>query len=141
MSVNFATKRTAFLPGTKALLTLAALALLAACQRAEEASAPEIRPVRVTTIENRSASGTVSLTGTVQAQTEINQAFRIDGRLIERTVDIGDSVKPGQLLRRPATGARWSAGRGRLPQAPHQNHQSGSANPRAAAAKCRPGEL
>ena len=82
------------------MLTLATLALLAACQRADEASAPEIRPVRVTTIENRSASGSVSLTGTVQAQTEINQSFRIDGRLIERMVDIGDSVKPGQLVAR-----------------------------------------
>jgi RND family efflux transporter MFP subunit len=97
---NFTSKRTAFLPGTKALLTLAALALLAACQRADEASVAEIRPVRVTTVENRAASGSVSLTGTVQAQTEINQSFRIDGRLIERKVDIGDSVKPGQLVAR-----------------------------------------
>lgn len=100
MSVNVATKRTAFLSGTNALLTLSTLVLLAACQRADEALVPEIRPVRVTTVENRSASGTVSLTGTVQAQTEINQSFRIDGRLIERTVDIGDSVKPDQLVAR-----------------------------------------
>ena len=42
----------------------------------------------------------VALTGTVQAQTEINLSFRIDGRLIERTVDIGDNVKPGQLIAR-----------------------------------------
>ena len=100
MSVNVATKRTAFLSGTNALLTLTTLVLLGACQRADEASAPEIRPVRVTTIESRSAGGLVSLTGSVQAQTEINESFRIDGRLVERTVDIGDSVKPGQLIAR-----------------------------------------
>ena len=100
MSVNFATKRTAFLPRTKVLLALASLALLAACQRADDALVPEIRPVRVITIESRAASGVVSLTGSVQAQTEINESFRIDGRLVERTVDIGDKVKPGQLIAR-----------------------------------------
>ncbi len=42
----------------------------------------------------------MSLTGRVQAQSEVNQSFRIDGRLIERNVDIGDRVRPGQLLAR-----------------------------------------
>jgi RND family efflux transporter MFP subunit len=79
---------------------LAAAALLAGCQRAVEAPAPEIRPVRAMTIDKRATGGTVALTGTVQAQTEINQSFRIDGRLVERTVDIGDTVKPGQLIAR-----------------------------------------
>jgi RND family efflux transporter MFP subunit len=81
-------------------LALGALALLSACQRTAEAPPPEIRPVRAITIEKRDSSGTVALTGTVQAQTEINQSFRIDGRLVERTVDIGDSVKAGQLIAR-----------------------------------------
>jgi RND family efflux transporter MFP subunit len=76
------------------------LVLLSACQRAAEAPAPEIRPVRVTTIESRATGGVVAITGTVQAQTEINQSFRIDGRLIERMVDVGDNVKPGQLIAR-----------------------------------------
>jgi RND family efflux transporter MFP subunit len=40
------------------------------------------------------------LTGTVQAQNEINLSFRVDGRLIERTVDVGDNVRPGQLIAR-----------------------------------------
>jgi RND family efflux transporter MFP subunit len=79
---------------------LAALALLGGCQRELEQHAPEIRPVRAITIDKRTTSGTVALTGTVQAQTEINQSFRIDGRLVERTVDIGDYVKPGQLIAR-----------------------------------------
>jgi hypothetical protein len=55
VSVNFATKRTAFLPRTKVLLALASLALLAACQRADDALVPEIRPVRVITIESRAS--------------------------------------------------------------------------------------
>ncbi|EXI69765.1 MAG: Multidrug transporter MdtA [Candidatus Accumulibacter adjunctus] len=100
MFVNPAIRRTPPPSGMKVLLPLAALALLAGCQRADEALQPEIRPVRAITIESRAASGMASLTGVVQAQTEINESFRIDGRLVERTVDIGDSVKPGQLIAR-----------------------------------------
>ncbi|WP_286606578.1 efflux RND transporter periplasmic adaptor subunit [Variovorax jilinensis] len=73
---------------------------LSACRRAEEAPAPEIRPVRVMTIERRTVGDTVALTGRVQAQSEVNQSFRIDGRLTDRLVDVGDRVKPGQLLAR-----------------------------------------
>ncbi len=52
------------------------------------------------TIGKADSGGSVSLTGTVQAQNEINLAFRIDGRLIGRTVEIGDNVRPGQLIAR-----------------------------------------
>ena len=88
------------LPATVAVLTLAAVALLSSCQRAEEQVAPEIRPVRAITVDKRTAGETVTLTGTVQAQTEINQSFRIDGRLLERTLNVGDTVRPGQLVAR-----------------------------------------
>ncbi len=82
------------------LTSLIALAALQACNRTAEAPPAEVRPARVMTIDKLASSGTVALTGTVQPQTEINQSFRIDGRLIERTVDIGDSVRPGQLIAR-----------------------------------------
>ena len=89
------------IPGVKAM-ALAALGslLLTACDRAVEMPEPEVRPVRTIVVEERAAGETVSLTGTVQAQTEINFAFRIDGRLVERNVDVGDTVTPGQLLAR-----------------------------------------
>ena len=83
-----------------ALLALSSLALLAGCKPAETAGAPEIRPVRVVTIAKRAGGDTVALTGTVQAQTEINLSFRIDGRMLERSVNIGDAVRPGQLVAR-----------------------------------------
>jgi RND family efflux transporter MFP subunit len=82
------------------VITLAALTLLASCRNAEDETQAEVRPVRAITIETRAVGDTVALTGRVQAQTEINQSFRIDGRLIERTVDVGDTVRPGQLLAR-----------------------------------------
>jgi RND family efflux transporter MFP subunit len=95
-----AAKRTARPRGTTVLLTLATLTLVSACRSGDEAPASEVRPVRATTIESRAIGDTIALTGRVQAQTEINESFRIGGRLIERNVEIGDTVRPGQLLAR-----------------------------------------
>jgi RND family efflux transporter MFP subunit len=77
-----------------------ALLLLTACGRDEAPPPPDIRPVRVVTIENRTGGDTVSLTGTVQAQTEVNLAFRIGGRMVERLVNVGDAVEAGQVIAR-----------------------------------------
>ena len=85
---------------TIGFLSFASLALLAACRPAPEPPPPEIRPVRVMTVMKLAAGQTVSLTGTVQAQTEVNYAFRIDGRMIDRPVRVGDAIRPGQLLAR-----------------------------------------
>jgi len=74
--------------------------LLAGCKQTEAPQAPEVRPVRVVAIEKRATGDTVAITGTVQAQTEANQSFRIDGRLVERAVGVGDSLRPGQLIAR-----------------------------------------
>ncbi len=83
-----------------ALLALVSLVFLSACNRAAEPPAPEIRPVRVIKIERHAAGETILLTGSIQAQTEINLSFRIDGRMIERNVNIGDDVRPGLSIAR-----------------------------------------
>lgn len=80
------------------LVALVALVALPACRQVEEPPPPAPRPVRVMSIATQSITDTVSLTGTVQAETEVNLSFRIEGRLIERTVNVGDSVQPGQLV-------------------------------------------
>lgn len=74
--------------------------LLTACQNRDDEPATEVRPVRAITIADRASSGTLTLIGSVQAQTEINHSFRIDGRMIERYVDVGDTVRSGQLVAR-----------------------------------------
>ena len=100
MSSNLSGRRMGYSRISATVLTLAALAVLVSCRNADEAAPPEVRPVRVTTIETRAIGDTIALTGTVQAQTEINESFRIGGRLIERNVEIGDTVRPGQVLAR-----------------------------------------
>jgi RND family efflux transporter MFP subunit len=112
---------------TIVVLALAAIALLSSCQRVAEPPAPEVRPVRAIKIESRAAGETVALTGSVQAETEINQSFRIDGRMLERLVNVGDTVRPGQLVARldsqneesslQAARAQLAAARARLTEA------------------------
>ncbi len=84
----------------QAMLVLGLAAALAACDETEEAAAPEIRPVRTTTVVETTTGETVTLAGTVESQVEVDLAFRIGGRLVERPVNVGDTVAPGQLVAR-----------------------------------------
>jgi membrane fusion protein, multidrug efflux system len=79
---------------------LVVLMLLAGCEPAAEPAAPEIRPVRVMSVAERTGGDTVSLTGTVRAETEVALAFRIAGRLVERLVNVGDRLSAGQTVAR-----------------------------------------
>jgi RND family efflux transporter MFP subunit len=81
-------------------LGLLLLAGLAACDDGKPAETQDIRPVRVMTVETRAGGEIVSLTGTIQAETDVNLAFRIDGRMIERSVNVGDRVTAGQVVAR-----------------------------------------
>lgn len=77
--------------------------LLGACEL--EQSGPEvppepIRPVRVADVTETRGGEDITLTGTVEAQDSINLAFRVGGQLIERTVSVGDRVRPGQTVAR-----------------------------------------
>jgi membrane fusion protein, multidrug efflux system len=72
---------------------------LSACDKpAPKASEP--RPVRAVTVEHPAVGETVSLTGQVRAKDQVNLAFRLDGRLIERLVNVGDGVRKGQIIAR-----------------------------------------
>lgn len=88
------------LSAARRLVLIGALLALGGCQPAEEAMEPQVRPVRFVTIQTSTSDDVVALTGRVQAQSEINQSFRIDGRLVERAVEVGDGVKKGQLIAR-----------------------------------------
>lgn len=73
---------------------------VAGCDGGPPPAPPEVRPVRVATVERSTAGEVISLTGTVQAETEVNLAFRIDGRMVERLVNVGDAVHAGQVIAR-----------------------------------------
>ena len=79
-------------------IPLLALVSLPACQREGETPAPEVRPVRTVTIVKRDAGEAVTYTGRIEAETETRLAFRIAGRVVERSVNVGDNIKPGQVV-------------------------------------------
>lgn len=82
-----------------ALIVVAALGL-AGCSQ-EKAEVKEIiRPVKVVEIAKASDTRQLSYSGSVRARTEMNLGFRINGKITERLVDIGDRVKPGDVLAR-----------------------------------------
>ena len=54
---------------------------------------PDVRPVRTVVAATRAEGEPVSLTGHIRARTEESLAFRIDGRMIARRVDVGQVVK------------------------------------------------
>ena len=58
----------------------------------------EPRPVRTVTIEQKAEGATVSLTGHIRAKDQVSVAFRLDGRMINRPVNVGDMVKAGQVV-------------------------------------------
>lgn len=82
-----------------AVCSFAALGLVvAACDRQEKKAEAPVRPVRVITVTEQQAGETVTLSGVVEAKTEVDLAFRIGGRMIKRLVGVGDRVAAGQLI-------------------------------------------
>jgi RND family efflux transporter MFP subunit len=79
-----------------AFLAVCPLMLLTAC--GEQTATPKVRPVRAVTVERKAVEELVILTGEVRAQDEVSLAFRIDGRMVERLVSVGDRVEANQVI-------------------------------------------
>jgi RND family efflux transporter MFP subunit len=76
-----------------------ALALLSGCAR--ETPAPEeVRPVRVARVQAQPGGMAASYSGEVRARRETALGFQVTGRVQQRLVEVGDSVKAGQALMR-----------------------------------------
>src|SRR4051794_18247915 len=83
--------------GCRALAAIAAAAMLAAWQP-DAWPAAEGCAARTITVMKRDVGETVSYPGRIQAENETRQSFRIPGRMIERSVNVGDHVLPGQIV-------------------------------------------
>ncbi len=116
------------------LLTLTAITLLmAGCNRETKAEAPPPRPVRTVIAKKSELGQSVTLTGQILAEKEVALAFRIGGRIIQRMADVGDQVKPDQVLAKldpqdelnalRSARAALSAAEGRLAQEANQFHR------------------
>jgi membrane fusion protein, multidrug efflux system len=75
-----------------------AMLLLVSCGRDVEIAPPEVRPVRTVKVVKRATGETVAFTGRIEAENETRLAFRIGGRMIERSANVGDRVEPDQVV-------------------------------------------
>ena len=73
------------------------LLVLGACKKEAEAP-PVVRPVRSVVVEKREVKDPKVASGHLRARDEVNLAFRIGGRIIQRKVDVGDKVQAGQTV-------------------------------------------
>lgn len=92
-----------------AAVIVAAGSLLAGCGKPPTAPEP-VRAVRTTTVAPSSAGGAHEFAAEVRARTETRLGFRVGGKMVSRSAEVGQRVKAGQSL------ARLDAGDLRLGQ-------------------------
>lgn len=66
--------------------------------RAASAAEPIIRPARVAEISYKTQAQTLLLAGTVVPRIESTLGFRVAGKIVQRSVDVGAVVKPGDVI-------------------------------------------
>lgn len=65
-----------------------------------DAPAVVARPVQVMTVAFRPREAEKSFVGTVRARREIDLAFRVGGKVIQRSVEVGERIEPGDVVAR-----------------------------------------
>lgn len=102
-------------------LALALTLALAGCG-GKEAEPPPPRPVVAMPAKADAALPAWTLPGEVQARYSTPLSFRVGGKIIERKVRLGDTVKPGQVVAKldPADATKNAAARAQLSAAQHQ---------------------
>ena len=113
--------------------------LLTGCNQETKTEPAQPRPVRTVTVEKGQVGDAVVLTGDIRAENEVNLAFRIGGRIVERSGEVGSQVEPDQVLAKldpqdelngvRSAQAALTAARGQLVEAQNtfdrQNHLMG----------------
>ncbi|MFC5473674.1 efflux RND transporter periplasmic adaptor subunit [Paraherbaspirillum soli] len=84
---------------TAKLFAACLLVALTACSKPAE-KAEDIRPVRVIVLTPANADVISEFPGEVQARYESQLGFRVGGKIIARQVEVGSTVKRGQVLMR-----------------------------------------
>jgi RND family efflux transporter MFP subunit len=88
-------------PAKQALRLIAPILLLAAAGCGDAApKTTEVRPVRTVVVDPKPIDDDRQAVGEVRARYESDIGFRVSGKLISRIVDVGVSVKKGDLLAR-----------------------------------------
>ncbi|QNP59539.1 efflux RND transporter periplasmic adaptor subunit [Paenacidovorax monticola] len=84
-------------PGLFLWSLLAVAALLAGCSRPEPPPEP-VRSVKLLTVGVGAMQTRLEYAGEVRARVESRLGFRVAGKIVQRSVELGQRVKPGQAL-------------------------------------------
>lgn len=89
----------------RTFFAISCLATAAACVQLTACSGPPapvaaVKPVFVTTVALAASAQTRSFTSVVRARVETDLGFRTGGKVVDRLVEVGDTVKVGQALAR-----------------------------------------
>lgn len=86
-------------PSHRALLSLSLVfvVLLSACGKPAETPQP-VRAVRTMIVNDVGGSSEREYSGEVRARVESQMGFQVPGKVVRRLVNVGDVVKPGQVL-------------------------------------------
>ncbi|WP_095144196.1 MULTISPECIES: efflux RND transporter periplasmic adaptor subunit [unclassified Pseudomonas] len=76
---------------------LAVAVMLSACSP-DQPTVQAPRPVRTVEISYDNARDISRYVGTVQSRHEVDQAFRVGGKIVQRNVDVGQFVREGSIL-------------------------------------------
>jgi len=82
---------------SRPLLLMALTATLSACGGKKEAEVP-VRPVRSEVVTGGSSAESATYTAEIRSRYETDLSFQVAGKLVSRAVDVGATVKKGQVL-------------------------------------------
>jgi multidrug efflux pump subunit AcrA (membrane-fusion protein) len=82
---------------TAAVLAAPIAVVLSACSQ-DKPTAEVLRPVRAVEIRYGNATDTNRYAGTVRARHEVDQAFRVSGKVMQRLIEVGQTVHEGDVL-------------------------------------------
>ncbi|WP_422418055.1 efflux RND transporter periplasmic adaptor subunit [Pseudomonas sp. GZD-222] len=84
---------------TVSIVSLGLVLVLTGCDK-KNTDEIELPRVAVQRVQHSDFAASVTLTGDVQARVQADQSFRVGGKIISRSVDVGDHVKANQVLAR-----------------------------------------
>jgi RND family efflux transporter MFP subunit len=82
------------------LFGVVSCALLVGCEEQNVAPEAEVRPVRTAVARSEAWSDLPSQVGEIRSRSESDLGFKIAGKVIERSVDLGATVRKGDVLAR-----------------------------------------
>lgn len=82
------------------MLAIPLVAFLGGCKGEAGTEKEAVRPVKVAIVETGSGARTLTYSGVVKPRIESAVGFRVAGKIVERSVNIGDRIEVGQVIAR-----------------------------------------